>query len=310
MDITGGLGGETALFTDTQGPVTGCSRITEAGSPEASAVAAAAGNPGQMFVDGGKPVAIQSGGVGYSANLTPVLASTGGHVAGYNRYVGDGLRSDLNQHESLPLMSAGGKKYKKTNSRKAGKSRNNLRKLRKTAKRFATRNLRRANKLQKAVRSTARKGMRKVKKYVGVKTVRVPLPVPVLKKLTGGRRSRTHKNFRKHSSKRFGRLVAHKGARPPFFVYGGEGHENAPVNVVNTEQRVESEHSGQLVYGGKRTVKKGKKLRGGCGSCGGYDGGSINNVPLSFGHSVGGVELSSSALASPPPVAGYSHCSK
>jgi hypothetical protein len=262
MDITGGLGGETALFTDTQGPVTGCSRTTEAGSPEASAVDAAAGNPGQMFVDGGKPVAIQSGGVGYSADLTPVLASTGGHVAGYNRYVGDGLRSDLNQHERLPLMSAGGKKYKKykkTNSRKAGKSRNNLRKLRKTAKRFATRNLRRANKLQKAVRSTARKGMRKVKKYVGVKTVRVPLPVPVLKKLTGGRRSRTHKHSRKHFGRRFGRLLAHKGARPPFFAYGG------------------------------------------CGSCGGNGG--------SFGHSVGGVEISSSALASPPPVAGYSHCS-
>ena len=274
MDITGGLGGETALFTDTQGPVTGCSRLTEAGNPEASSVAAAAGDPGQMFVDGGKPVAIQSGGVGYSADLTPVLASTGGHVAGYNRYVGDGLRSDLNQHERLPLMSAGGKK-----SRKAGKTRNNLRKLRKTAKRFATRNLRRANKLQKAVRSTARKGMRKVKKYVGFKTVRVPLPVPVLKKLTGGRRSKTHKHSRKHSSKRFGRLVAHKGARPPFFVYGGK-------------------------------PKRGHNLRGGCGSCGGYDGGSINNVPLSFGHSVGGVELSSSALASPPPVAGYSHCSK
>ena len=306
MDITGGLGGETALFTDTQGPVTGCSRITEAGSPEASAVAAAAGNPGQMFVDGGKPVAIQSGGVGYSANLTPVLASTGGHVAGYNRYVGDGLRSDLNQHESLPLMSAGGKKYKKTNSRKAGKSRNNLRKLRKTAKRFATRNLRRANKLQKGVRSTARKGMRKVKKYVGFKTVRVPLPVPVLKKLTGGRRSRTHKHSRKHSSKRFGRLVAHKGARPPFFVYGGAGHENASANVVR-QQEPNTEHKG-AVYGGKS--KRGHNLRGGCANCGGYDGGSINNVPLSFGHSVGGVELSSSALASPPPVAGYSHCSK
>ena len=49
--------GHTALFSSTEGAVTGCTRLQEAGKPEASSDAAARGCAGVMMVEpqnGGK----------------------------------------------------------------------------------------------------------------------------------------------------------------------------------------------------------------------------------------------------------------
>ena len=237
MNITNGERGNTALFTSTKGAVTGCTSLNDPTDPQKSSANAASGDAGVMMVDG-EPVKIQSGGVGYSANLTPILASKSGHIIGHNKYIGDNMRSELNQHKSLPVMSAGSKKkFKKRNTRK----------LRKTAKKFTYRNMKKVKSLAKKAKKLANK------------------------KAT----SKKYKFSKKNRSNKFKRMVANKGKRAPFFAYGG-----------------------------KKTYKKMK------GGCGGYNGGTINNVPLGSGQSVGGVHISNSALANPPPQTSYLNCGK
>lgn len=301
MNITGGQGGATALFSSTEGPQTGCSRATTSGSPGNSAVSAAAGGAGEMYV-GGEGVPIQKGGVGYSADLKPVLASTGGHAAGYQRYEGEGMRSDLNQYARIPAMTAGSKK--------------------RFHKRMTRRLRRTANNMGRKVTSFARKGLKSAKKNVRFENIKTQ--VGSLRKLTNKKyslrnlrrkykKSRTLKFSKKQPGSRFKRMLANKGKRAPFFAYGGKKSKT----------------------GKNKTGRNGKKMKGGCGcnggngganpvapamggntgalfmsggSAGGYDGGSVNNKPLSFGQSIGGVNLSSSALANPPPQASYSKC--
>jgi hypothetical protein len=70
---------------------------------------------------------------------------------------------------------------------------------------------------------------------------------------------------------------------------------------VNTVQ-ADADHSGNLLYGGRRR-RNARKMRGGYCQY-------MSNVPFSMGQSVGDVKLSASqsALASPPPFKPYSHC--
>lgn len=289
MSITSGQGGSTALFTSTSGAETGCSRATTAGSPELSAISAANGGAGEMYVDG-KPVPIQSGGVGYSTELKPILASTGGHVADYMKYDGDGIRSDLNLHDKLPVMSAGARKRRNRMTRK----------LRRTVRRFTSKKFNRlrslGNKAKKGLRLNKIKPIKNLKKLNPIRGLK---KLKSLKKLTKKRHSfrnlrnkftkaRTARLSKRKRASRMKRMAAKKGIRPPFFAYGGNG---CMSNAVT---------GGNMMTGGS-SCNSGSHSTG-------YDGGSINNLPLSFGQSVGGQQLNHSALANPPPQTSYSKC--
>jgi hypothetical protein len=91
-------------------------------------------------------------------------------------------------------------------------------------------------------------------------------------------------------------------------VSGGSALRIETVPGVKREDTIsmDSEHNGNMIYGGKRSKKHGKKSMKG-GYCQ-----YMSNVPVGFGYGLGNVSLApnQSALASPAPMTPYNHCGK
>lgn len=312
--------GHTALFSSTQGPVTGCSRLPVLGNPEASSVAAAKGCAGVMMVDQ------QSGGRRRRHHMRRFHKGTRsvtrkGHKdfetwKGSKRYSEKRFKK-LFGHKTMrsPLFSfAGGRRTRRSGYKKGSRSL-----TRPGHKDFET------------YKGSKMYNEKRFKKLFGRKTVRAPFfpfaggqgiqsqPQSIENQMptdsSVGQASSVYDQLDASAScgttdntKSLGPICNTANVGPD--LTGGRrrrykrGEEKHREGVVDHDWNMESDHSGNLYYGGRRRHRN-TQQRGGYCQYG-------SDVAYSFGQSYGGIKLdaSQSALANPVPYSVYNHCMK
>ena len=293
--------GHTALFGSTEGAVTGCTRIPVPGNPEASSDAAARGCAGVMMVEqaGGKRRGYRKG----SRSVTRPGHKDFETWKGSKRYSEKRLRKLIGRKTMrAPIFPfAGGKRrgYRK-GSRSVSRPGHEDFETWKGSKMYDEKRL---------------------KKLIGRKTMRAPIfpfaggqaktnqidissavgqASSVYDQLDAGQACSSQDNSRSQ-----GNICNSMNSGPE--LTGGRRKSRRTPGVhraaVDHDWDMESDHKGNLYYGGRR--KRGAGQRGGYCQYG-------SDVAYGFGQSYGGVTLnaSQSALANPVPYTPYSHCMK
>lgn len=216
--------GHTALFSSTEGAVTGCTRLQEAGKPEASSDAAARGCAGVMMVEpqnGGKRRGFKKG----TRSVTRPGHKDFETYKGSKRYSEKRLKKLIGRKTMrAPLFPyAGGKRrgYRK-----------------------GTRSVTRpGHKDFETYKGSKRYSEKRLKKLIGRKTMRAPLFPYAGGKRGGfkkGTRSvtrpghedfETYKGSKMYDEKRLKKLIGRKTVRAPIFPFAGGQAQSQPLDI-------------------------------------------------------------------------------
>ena len=289
---TGMDSGHTALFSSTQGAVTGCTRLQSPGNPEASSDAAARGCAGVMMVEP------QSGGRRYKKGSRSITRP--GHKdfetwKGSKRYSEKRLKRLIGRKTMrAPIFPfAGGRRG---SYRKGSKSL-----TRPGHEDFET------------YKGSKMYSEKRLKRLIGRKTMRAPFfpfaggqapQVPTDSSV--GQASSVYDQIDAGTpcslmdpSKSYGPICDTATSGPD--LVGGRrrrtnGRRSHRADSVDHYRVMSGDHQGNLYYGGRRQ-------RGGSCQYG-------SDVAYGFGQSYGGIQLnaSQSALANPVPYTPYNHC--